>query len=104
MDVVFFNKELYQFLDAFKQPTWGHIYKTIELLRMYGYQLGLPQSRALGGKLFELRVRGVQEVRIIYTFYRSTAVILYAFVKKTQKTPHYELKIAEKRLLVLTKT
>lgn len=65
--------------------------------------LGLPQSKALGGGLYELRVRGKQEIRMFYVFHQSSAVILHIFIKKTQKTPAREINIAHKRKNMLTK-
>ena len=71
-----------------------------ELLEKYGADLRLPHSRAMGGGLFELRPKGREGIaRVFYcTAVGRTIVILHSFVKKTQKTPPNELKIAQKRL------
>ncbi len=102
MNVTYFD-DVRDFLHSLSEVTGGHAYKTIALLRLYGYQLRLPQSRALGHNLYELRSRGTQEVRIFYTFHSGTAILLHAFIKKSQKTPNRELKIARTRLPMLTK-
>lgn len=54
----------------------------------------------MGEGLFELRARGKEGVaRAFYCYVKGQRVIvLHAFVKKTQKTPLRELKIAKKRL------
>ena len=74
--------------------------RIIELLMEFGANLRMPHSRALGGGLFELRPRGREGVgRVFYCFVvGQRVVILHAFVKKTQKTPEQELKIARKRM------
>lgn len=71
-----------------------------DLMERYGADLRLPHSRAIGSGLFELRPKGKEGIgRIFYcTAVGSTIVILHSFVKKTQKTPPDELKIARKRL------
>jgi len=91
------------FLHSLDKPARSRTYKTIDLLKRYGNQLGLPHSRALGGGMYELRARGKQEIRMFYTFHQTKAIILHAFVKKTQKTPAHELINARKRFVSLTK-
>jgi phage-related protein len=58
----------------------------------------MPHTRILGSGLYELRVRGQQEVRVFYIFTKgSTSYLLHAFQKKTQETPKKELNIARQR-------
>ena len=71
-----------------------------ELLMKHGPNLRLPHSRTLGDSLFELRPRGKSGIgRAFYCFVIGRrAVVLHAFVKKSQQTPDRELKLARKRL------
>ena len=71
-----------------------------ELLMAHGPNLRLPHSRAFGEGLFELRPRGKAGIgRAFYCFLTGKrAVILHAFVKKSQQTPDRELKLARKRM------
>ena len=71
-----------------------------ELLMEHGPNLRLPHSRTLGDSLFELRPRGKSGIgRAFYCFVIGRrAVVLHAFVKKSQQTPDRELKLARKRL------
>ena len=71
-----------------------------ELLMEHGPNLRLPHSRTLGDALFELRPRGKAGIgRAFYCFLIGRrAVVLHAFVKKSQQTPVRELKLARKRL------
>ena len=58
----------------------------------------MPHAKPIGNSLFELRVRGKQEVRVIYVFaYQNYIVILHGFLKKTNSIPAKELKIANDR-------
>ena len=73
--------------------------RLIELLAEYGPNLRLPHSRAFGDGLFELRPRGRSGIgRALYCYLAGRRVIvLHAFIKKAQKTPDSELKLARKR-------
>ncbi|MEI8188631.1 MAG: type II toxin-antitoxin system RelE/ParE family toxin [candidate division NC10 bacterium] len=66
----------------------------------HGPNLRLPHSRILGDALFELRPRGKSGIgRALYCFLMGRrAVVLHAFVKKSQQTSDRELKLARKRL------
>lgn len=62
---------------------------------MFGANLGEPHTEAFGRGLFELRLKGAEGIaRVFY----CTMVMLHSFVKKTQKTPPSERRIAELRL------
>ena len=65
-----------------------------------GPNLGEPHTKAFGGGLFELRLKGVEGIaRVFYcTVVGRRIVMLHSFVKKSQKTPPTELKIAQLRL------
>ena len=53
----------------------------INLLERFGAQLGMPYSKKVTDKFYELRVRGKGEIRIIYTFRGNDAVLLNIFKK-----------------------
>lgn len=76
--------------------------RLIDLLEKYGSILGMPHAKMLGGGLYELRVRGKEEIRIVYFFQKQNIYLLHAFKKQTQKTPKKELEIAAQRQKSLT--
>jgi phage-related protein len=61
---------------------------------------GPPHSRRMGEGLFELWPRGRSGIgRAMYCFLVGRrVVIVHAFVKKTQRTPDKDLKIARQRV------
>jgi phage-related protein len=71
-----------------------------EAMALYGADLRMPRSRAMGGGLFELRPKGPEGIgRVFYcTQVGKTIVVLHSFVKKTQETPDAEMRVARKRL------
>ncbi len=65
----------------------------------YGWPLGMPLIRRLEPGLWEVRSRlGAGIARVLFTVEAQTMVLLHAFVKKSQKTPATDLKIARQRL------
>jgi phage-related protein len=66
----------------------------------YGPNLGLPHTDAFGGGLFELRLKGAEGIaRVLFcTMVGQEIVMLHSFIKKTQKTPEKELKLAKQRM------
>ena len=65
-----------------------------------GANLGYPHTESLGDGLFELRLKGAEGIaRVFYcTLVGRRIVMLHSFIKKTQKTPTHERRIAEARL------
>ena len=71
----------------------------------YGPNLGLPHTDAFGGGLFELRLKGSEGIARVFfcTMIGQEIVMLHSFIKKTQKTPEKELKLAKQRMKELKK-
>lgn len=95
MEIKFFHTNIEKALDKFDKKTTARIMYTIDILQEFGPRLGMPHSKKIDYKLFELRV---QAIRIFYTFYYDKIVILHMFVKKTQKIPKKEIDLAKKKL------
>ena len=72
----------------------------------FGWPIGMPLCRALGGGLFELRVslRSRRIARVIVCVHDEELFALHGFIKKTQKTPDGDLKLARSRKRQLEKT
>lgn len=58
----------------------------------------MPNAKPIGDSLFELRVRGKQEVRMVYIYIgKDSITILHGFQKKTMAITNRDLKIAKNR-------
>ena len=70
-----------------------------ERMQIYGPDLGMPHTRAMGDGLLELRLQAAEGIaRVFYcTVVGRSIVILHQFIKKSGKTPRKELAIARKR-------
>jgi phage-related protein len=70
----------------------------------YGWPLGMPLIKKLEAGLWEVRSHLAQGIaRIIFTVAEDTMVLLHGFVKKSQKIPSADLRIARQRLAALRK-
>lgn len=76
-------------------------FKLAERMEIFGPDLGMPRSRAMGGGIFELRIMGSEGIaRVFYcTLVNCRIVMLHCFIKKTNQTPRHELSIARHRKL-----
>ncbi len=65
-----------------------------------GPNLGEPHTKAFGEGLFELRLKGAEGIARVFfcTVVGHRVVMLHSYVKKSDKTPPRECRIAEIRL------
>jgi len=70
-----------------------------EKMEIYGPDLGMPHTRSMGDGLFELRLKSAEGIaRVFYcTLVGKGIVMVHHFIKKTDKTPARELRIARTR-------
>ena len=93
-----FDSDLKKFILSLEKPTIAKLLRSIDLLKHFGYQLGLPHAKKVAPELFELRIRGQQEVRIFFTFKKNLIILLHGFIKKSSKIPQKEIKQAMSKL------
>lgn len=99
-EIDFYNEIVYNDLISWPNKIKGRYIKLMELIEEYGADLGMPYTRALGNGLFELRVQGQEGIGRAFFCYAANRwiIILHGFIKKTQRTPEKELKLARDRL------
>jgi len=78
----------------------GRYLRYADRMELYGPDLGMPHTRAIGEGLYELRLKAAEGIaRVFYcTIVGKKIVMLHQFIKKTDKTPPKELEIARRRL------
>ena len=92
------EKFVEEFVKSLDSSAIAKISHAIDLLEKHGPLLGMPHSKYLTSKIHELRARGRQEIRVMYTVIGNKIYLLHAFRKHTQKTPAKEINTALKRL------
>jgi phage-related protein len=94
----FDEKEIEKFLKSIDKSRISKLLRNIDILAKYGKTLSIPYSKKLEKDLWELRISGKQNIRVIYTFKNNQIIILYLFLKKSNKTPVQILALARNRL------
>jgi phage-related protein len=99
-NVTFYNERVEAEILALPTGLVARFLRYAERMEMFGPDLGMPHTRAVGGGLFELRMKASEGIgRVFYcTLIGRRIVFLHQFVKKTDKTPLKELKIARQRM------
>lgn len=93
------EKVVDEFLFKQQPQAKAKIAHTIKLLKQYGNKLGMPHSKVLEEGLCELRIRGKEEIRILYCFTsQRTIYLLHGFKKQTQQTPRKDLDLGLNRM------
>jgi phage-related protein len=72
-----------------------------DLMRVqFRWPVGMPLCRPLGQGLWEMRsdLSSRRIARMFFCFTEGRLLALHGFIKKSQKTPEAELKLARKRL------
>ncbi|MBI3956011.1 type II toxin-antitoxin system RelE/ParE family toxin [Candidatus Gottesmanbacteria bacterium] len=92
------NYPVKEFIEEQEMSTRTKITHAIEFLETYGPYLKPPYIKKLKDKLYELRISGKIAIRIFYTTMNNEYYLLHAFQKKSQKTPHKELRAALDKL------
>jgi len=98
--ITYYNERVQRDVWAMPAGIVADYLRLTEAMELYGADLRMPHSRAMGGGLFELRPKGPEGIgRVFYcTQVGKTIVVLHSFVKKTQETPDAEMRVARKRL------
>lgn len=93
------KKPVTDFLDSLDSKMAAKLIGLMDVLEEKGTELRLPYSSYLDDGIFELRCKqGSNITRSLYFFYfGGKIVITNCFIKKTQKTPPGEIRLAKER-------
>ncbi len=71
-----------------------------DLMIEFGANLGLPHTKPIEKGLFELRVKSKEGIARVFfcTKIGKKIIMLHSFIKKSQKTPKKEIRIAKIRM------
>ena len=103
--IIYFSKEIQEEIINVPVALQARYIGLSDRLIEYGPNLGLPHTDAFGGGLFEFRLKGAEGIAWVFfcTMVGQEIVMLHSFIKKTQKTPAKELKLAKQRRKELKK-
>lgn len=85
-------------LDVNERRTIGTDIKTVQ----YGWPIGMPLVRHLEKDIWEIRSNLESRIaRVLFVTQPKLIILVHGFIKKQQKTPKQDIKIAMDRLKVL---
>lgn len=103
-EIIFYEKEngdspVEDFIRSLDVKMRAKMVGLLELLGEKGNCLREPYSKAIDDGIFEIRCKvGTNITRVLYFFYFEGKIVLTnGFVKKTQKTPPDEIRLAKER-------
>jgi phage-related protein len=97
------NEPVRQWLKGLRREDRKAIGQDIKTAQ-YGWPLGMPLIRKLEPGLWEVRSNIPQGIaRVLFIVADDVMVLLHGFVKRSQKIPQGELKVARQRLADLRK-
>lgn len=97
MEIRYYTDDIVKFIFGLNPKTQAKVDDLLLLLGEYENNLKMPYSKALGSGLFELRIRGQKQARIIYCFHNNFVILLHIFVKKQSSILRKDLDIAKNR-------
>ena len=98
--ITFFNHKVEKETLSFPKGILANFLHLAEMIEEFGPALGAPYTKALGEGLFEIRAKGQEGIgrSFFCTLKGKEVIVLHSFIKKSQKTPKKEMKVARKRL------
>jgi phage-related protein len=98
--VTFYNQEYQKEILKLPSGFVARFLRYAERMELFGPDLGMPHTRAMGSGLFELRLKAAEGIaRVFYcTLVGQRIVMLHHFIKKSEKTPRNELEKARRRM------
>ncbi len=96
----YFNEKVEKEVLKLPKKLLARYLRMTDVMAEFGPDLGMPHTRSMGDGLFELRLKAQEGIaRVFYcTVINKKIVMLHSIVKKTQKTPPKELRLAQSRL------
>jgi len=98
--IKYYNQKLEEEILSLPDGLLARYLRLTDLMCEFGANLGMPHTKALDGGLLELRVKGKEGIARVFfcTKIGKKIIMLNSFVKKSQKTPKNQLRIAKTRM------
>lgn len=98
--VSFVDRRAVKEVEKLAKDVRAHLERTVAMIETYGLdEVHEPYVKHVTGKLWEIRAKGRDGIaRALYVAaVGKRVIILHAFVKKTQQTPHEAIELALKQ-------
>ncbi len=98
--IVYYNENLEQEIFNLPDGLLARYLHLTDLMIEFGSNLGLPHTKAIDKGLFELRVKSKEGIARVFfcTKIGKKIIMLHSYIKKSQKIPKREFKVAVSRM------
>jgi phage-related protein len=98
--IKYYNRNLEKLILSLPEGLLARYLRLTDLMLEFGSDLGLPHTKPIDKGLFELRVKSKEGIARVFfcTKIGKKIIMLHSFIKKSQKTPKKEIKIAKSRM------
>jgi phage-related protein len=98
--IIYYNENLEQEIFNLPDGLLARYLHLTDLMIEFGSNLGLPHTKAIDRGLFELRVKSKEGIARVFfcTKIGKKIIMLHSYIKKSQKIPKREFKIAVSRM------
>ena len=98
--IKYYNQKLENKILSLPDGLLARYLRLTDLMLDLGPNLGLPHTKSIENGLLELRVKSKEGIARIFFCTRvgKKIIMLHSFIKKSQKTPKKEIKIAKIRM------
>ena len=99
-EIIYYSEEVQRAIMALPAGIQARYIHLTQRMLVFGPNLGRPHTRAMGKALFELRMKAKEGIGRVFfcPLPGQRIMMLHAFIKKSEKTPAKELKVAWARL------
>lgn len=97
MRINFTHPDIKEFILSLDEISQAETFRALDLLEEKGYEIRMPYSKKITDSIYELRIKSVQNVRILYVFWKNEIFLLRAMVKQKQKLSKKDLATAINR-------
>ncbi len=98
--IIYYNENLEQEIFNLPDGLLARYLHLTDLMIEFGSNFGLPHTKAIDKGLFELRVKSKEGIARVFfcTKIGKKIIMLHSYIKKSQKIPKREFKIAVSRM------
>ena len=99
-EITYYSDAVRREIHALPLDLRAYYFHLVDRMEIVGPNLGMPHTRHMGDGLMEMRLKGKSGIgRVLYCcVVGGRIVMLHSFVKKTEKTPDRDLRLARKRM------
>ena len=98
--IEYYNSDLEESVLDLPDGLLARYLRLTDLMLEFGPNLGMPHTKSIKHGLFELRIKSKEGIaRVLYcAMIHKRIIMLHIFIKKSQKIPKKELKMAMTRM------